>query len=337
MPSLWSYKGLSEGYRYGFQGQEKDDEIKGAGNSVNYTYRMHDPRLGRFFAIDPLAAEYPWNSTYAFSENRVVASIELEGLEAVDLSDGSQVHTGPVTLDVQLEIVESSGRLNGDVNIVGGLIGIKSCQKPVVITPNSDEIDPDLNAPQSPNNLPVISSTSSPLDVMSLGVEPVVCTTYTDIPSCLDMPFAHEIMNIPAVAGMFTDWYSSGSCDRLYYNDNVALAMQDAHGVNAARNYFYEKYNGQAISTESSVTNFKGSFGIPGLLRAGVDPVEQYIGSYRVDVLVVTNNNQNELLFVITNTTSFESAAYGLPLDWNNGPMGNCTQMYVFTEPIKSK
>jgi RHS repeat-associated protein len=44
-----------EGYRYGFQGQEVDKEIKGAGNSVNYKYRMHDPRVGRFFAVDPLA------------------------------------------------------------------------------------------------------------------------------------------------------------------------------------------------------------------------------------------------------------------------------------------
>ena len=69
-------------YRYGFQGQEKDDEIKGEGNSVNYKYRMHDPRIGRFFAVDPLASSYPWNSPYAFSENRVIDAIELEGLES---------------------------------------------------------------------------------------------------------------------------------------------------------------------------------------------------------------------------------------------------------------
>lgn len=68
-------------YRYGFQGQEKDDEIKGEGNSVNYKYRMNDPRLGRFFAVDPLASEYPHNSPYAFSENRVIDGVELEGLE----------------------------------------------------------------------------------------------------------------------------------------------------------------------------------------------------------------------------------------------------------------
>ena len=72
---------VSGGYRYGFQNQEKDDEIKGDGNSVNYTFRMHDPRLGRFFAVDPLASKYPYNSTYAFSENRVIDGIELEGLE----------------------------------------------------------------------------------------------------------------------------------------------------------------------------------------------------------------------------------------------------------------
>ena len=77
----------NEGYRYGFQGQEGDDELKGKGNSVNYKYRMHDPRLGRFFAIDPLASEYPHNSPYAFSENRVIDLVELEGLEAAQPAD----------------------------------------------------------------------------------------------------------------------------------------------------------------------------------------------------------------------------------------------------------
>ncbi len=75
--------GSSDFYRYGFQGQEKDDEIKGEGNSLNYKYRMHDPRISRFFAVDPIAHEYPWNSPYAFSENRVIDGIELEGLEYI--------------------------------------------------------------------------------------------------------------------------------------------------------------------------------------------------------------------------------------------------------------
>jgi RHS repeat-associated protein len=71
----------TEKYRYSFQNQEHDDEIKGRGNSINYTFRMHDPRLGRFFAVDPLAGEFPWNSSYAFSENVVINAVELEGRE----------------------------------------------------------------------------------------------------------------------------------------------------------------------------------------------------------------------------------------------------------------
>ena len=78
-------------YRYGFQGQEMDNEVKGNGNSLNYKYRMHDPRVGRFFAIDPLAAKYPHNSVYAFSENRVIDGVELEGLEFEQTVDMSNV------------------------------------------------------------------------------------------------------------------------------------------------------------------------------------------------------------------------------------------------------
>ena len=68
-------------YRYGFQNQEVDNDIKGEGNSVNYKYRMHDPRVGRFFAVDPLAHNFPYNGLYNFSENIVVMFIELEGLQ----------------------------------------------------------------------------------------------------------------------------------------------------------------------------------------------------------------------------------------------------------------
>ncbi|SHI45773.1 RHS repeat-associated core domain-containing protein [Flavobacterium haoranii] len=75
--------GSSNSYRYGFQGQEKDDEIKGEGNSLNYTFRMHDPRVGRFFTVDPLFKDYPHYTPYSFSGNKLIAHIELEGKEEV--------------------------------------------------------------------------------------------------------------------------------------------------------------------------------------------------------------------------------------------------------------
>ena len=88
-------------YRYGFQGQEKDNELKGNGNSYNFKYRMDDPRLGRFFAVDPLVKDYSWNSPYAFSENRVIDGIELEGKEYGDVdvirnTNGDIVKINPI-------------------------------------------------------------------------------------------------------------------------------------------------------------------------------------------------------------------------------------------------
>jgi RHS repeat-associated protein len=89
--SNMSVKSCAGDYGYGFQGQEKDDEWKGSGNSLNYKYRVHDPRLGRFLSIDPLAAEYAHNSPYAFSENRVIDAIELEGAESLKINYKSTV------------------------------------------------------------------------------------------------------------------------------------------------------------------------------------------------------------------------------------------------------
>jgi RHS repeat-associated protein len=69
------------GYRYGFNGKENDNEVKGEGNQQDYGMRIYDPRLGRFLSVDPLTSSYPWNSTYAFAENDVIRCSDLDGAE----------------------------------------------------------------------------------------------------------------------------------------------------------------------------------------------------------------------------------------------------------------
>ncbi|QHS58028.1 hypothetical protein GWR21_00005 [Chitinophaga agri] len=68
-------------YRYGFNGKENDNEVKGEGNQQDYGMRVYDPRIGKFLSVDPLTKSYPWNSTYAFAENDVIRSIDLDGEE----------------------------------------------------------------------------------------------------------------------------------------------------------------------------------------------------------------------------------------------------------------
>jgi len=59
-------------YRYGYQGSEKDDEIKGEGNSYTTFYRQLDPRIGRWLSLDPKMAKYPHESPYVSMGNNPI-------------------------------------------------------------------------------------------------------------------------------------------------------------------------------------------------------------------------------------------------------------------------
>ncbi|HEY0771810.1 MAG TPA: RHS repeat-associated core domain-containing protein, partial [Sphingobacteriaceae bacterium] len=75
----WS---LGDGYRYGFNGKENDNEVKGiAGSQQDYGMRIYDPRLGRFLSLDPLASVYPAWTPYSFAMNRPIDGIDLDGAE----------------------------------------------------------------------------------------------------------------------------------------------------------------------------------------------------------------------------------------------------------------
>ena len=65
-----------EGYRFGYQGSEKDNELKGQGNSYTTEFRQLDPRLGRWFSVDPVIQ--PWQSPYcSMDDNSIVLSDPL--------------------------------------------------------------------------------------------------------------------------------------------------------------------------------------------------------------------------------------------------------------------
>ncbi|MEZ5034840.1 MAG: RHS repeat-associated core domain-containing protein [Chitinophagaceae bacterium] len=66
------------GYRYGFNGKEKDTEEP---VQYDYGFRIYDPRLVRFKSVDPLAKSFPWNSPYSYAEGDVLRSIDLDGTE----------------------------------------------------------------------------------------------------------------------------------------------------------------------------------------------------------------------------------------------------------------
>lgn len=82
----------SSDYRYGFNGMEKDGEIKGEGNSYDFGARIYDPRIGRWLSLDPLMKKYPDLSPYNFTRNSPILFIDKDGRdfdEAIVSKDGS--------------------------------------------------------------------------------------------------------------------------------------------------------------------------------------------------------------------------------------------------------
>ncbi|HEY4481343.1 MAG TPA: AHH domain-containing protein, partial [Candidatus Brocadiaceae bacterium] len=75
------YSSAGTGYRYGFNGKEKDDEVKGNANQIDYGWRVYDPRIGKFLSVDPLQAEYPELTPYQFAGNTPVQAADLDGRE----------------------------------------------------------------------------------------------------------------------------------------------------------------------------------------------------------------------------------------------------------------
>ncbi len=69
--------GSSDGYRYGFGGQEKDNEVKGNGNSYDYGNRFHDPRVGRWLSLDAVSKAYQGN--YNFASNSPIMFVDEGG------------------------------------------------------------------------------------------------------------------------------------------------------------------------------------------------------------------------------------------------------------------
>ena len=74
-----SYTATSAEYRFGFNGQEGDDELKGNGNSLDFGARVFDPRIGVFLSIDPLTSNYSFLSPYIFAANNPVSLIDENG------------------------------------------------------------------------------------------------------------------------------------------------------------------------------------------------------------------------------------------------------------------
>lgn len=64
-------------YRFGFNGMEQDQEVKGDGNHYTTFFRQYDARLGRWFTTDPVT--HPHESPYAAMANNPILLNDPDG------------------------------------------------------------------------------------------------------------------------------------------------------------------------------------------------------------------------------------------------------------------
>ena len=69
---------------------EKEDEIKGSGNSINFGARIYDARLGRWLAVDPLYHKYPWFTPYGFAVDNPIYWIDPDGRDLYACNDADR-------------------------------------------------------------------------------------------------------------------------------------------------------------------------------------------------------------------------------------------------------
>ena len=75
-------------YRYGFNGKEKDDEIKGNSNHLSFGDYGYDTRLGRRWQVDPLAREMASWSPYSVFFDNPIRYIDADGRKPGDPPTG---------------------------------------------------------------------------------------------------------------------------------------------------------------------------------------------------------------------------------------------------------
>lgn len=66
-------------YRFSFSGYEKNNEIIGENNMLDFGARIYDARLGKFLSIDNFAYKYPGYSPYSYAGNSPLYLADKEG------------------------------------------------------------------------------------------------------------------------------------------------------------------------------------------------------------------------------------------------------------------
>jgi RHS repeat-associated protein len=127
----------SGGYRYGFNGMEKDSDILGGSRAYTTMHRLYDSNLGRWLSIDPETKQFPDLTPYNNNENDPISNTDPNGncpwclTAVIGAATGalvelggqviSNVATGKSWNDIDYADVGIAAAEGGVIGLTGGL------------------------------------------------------------------------------------------------------------------------------------------------------------------------------------------------------------------------
>lgn len=117
-------------------------------------------------------------------------------------------------------------------------------------------------------------------------------------------------------------WATGIGKDTYNFNGDDAMTklMRRDPQIQKAIQYYTEKNkNVSCRSDYTPLTNYPGKFGIPGLLKAGLNPARQFVGSYTIRI---DPDGPNKIKINLWNTTSVESGTYGIGPEYERHSIG---------------
>jgi RHS repeat-associated protein len=103
-------------YRYGFNGKEKSDEVYGEGNAYDFGARMYDPRIGKWFSVDPMREVYTSLSPYSYSANNPINILDAEGNVLID-KQGNIIATSTGKIQMDEKRVSATKSKSGIITV----------------------------------------------------------------------------------------------------------------------------------------------------------------------------------------------------------------------------
>jgi len=273
------------GYRYGFNGKENDNEVKGEGNQQDYGFRIYDPRIGRFLSVDPLKKKYPYYSTYQFTGNNPIKYIDLDGLEPannpqVPGAKEERAITEATVINTQTKISNAADNL-----VSPGFWKDDGLKGPISCNPSSAYVTDTKGDPGNKFNMKVNNG-------VTLNVDESQASRFRDYESFV----VNQLMS-NFVSGNGTENYNFPTNGIISNKFLVSDILKDA---------LQQFKSGKVMEGEA----YQSSFGLPELARDVVrtgkvfTSITGFVGSGTV---TIKKTDKNMVMITIFNITSLTS------------------------------